>query len=146
MEVVLGGGGGKSEPMSSQQWTSRHHWSIVGHLWYNKCCQGNVRVCVYLCVWVRQRECERVAILMCVLFMKIHFCIHSTATKNVDHKVFCILFSVFSLLSVFCCCFLLPALLLLFMSKFLFFCIWLCLGFALSFSCPEINTWLAFVT
>lgn len=42
--------------------------------------------------------CERVAILMCVLFMKIHFCIHSTATKNVDHRVFCILFSVFLLL------------------------------------------------
>lgn len=87
---------------------SLDYWTIVGHLWYNKCCQGNVRVCVYVCIWVRQRECERVAILMCVLFMKIHFCIHSTATKNVDHKVFCILFSVFFLLSVFCCCFLLP--------------------------------------
>lgn len=56
---------------------------------------ASVRVPVCVC------ECERVAILMCVLFMKIHFCIHSTATKNVDHKVFCILSSLFSLLSLF---------------------------------------------
>lgn len=55
---------------------------------------ASVRVPVCVC------ECERVAILMCVLFMKIHFCIHSTATKNVDHKVFCILSSLFSLLSL----------------------------------------------
>lgn len=55
--------------------------------------------CAFACACVC--ECERVAILMCVLFMKIHFCIHSTATKNVDHKVFCILSSLFSLLSLF---------------------------------------------
>lgn len=120
MEVGLGS--------RSQQWTSRHHWTIVGHLWYNKCCQGNVWVYEYtsVCVCVCAK---RVAILMCVLFMKIHFCIHSTATKNVDHKVFCILFSVF--LFFFAVSF--AALLLLFMYKFFFSFVF---GFVWVWTCP----------
>lgn len=61
---------------------------------------------------------------------------------TIKFSVFSFLFSCFSLL------FLLP----LYSSylctsfSFLFFYIWLCLGLDLSFSCPEINTWLAFVT
>lgn len=66
---------------------------------------------------------------MCVLFMKIHFCIHSTATKNVDHKVFCILFSVFLFLSAVS----FAALLLLFMYKFFFSFVF---GFVWVWTCP----------
>lgn len=80
-------------------------------------------------------ECaKRVAILMCMLFMKIHFCIHSTATKNVDHKVFCILFSVFLFLSAVS----FAALLLLFVYKFFFsFLLYLALfGFGLVLFLP----------
>jgi len=43
------------------------------YLWVS----GYINVCV--CVFV-------------LVFMKIHFCIHSTATKNVDHKLFFLLF------------------------------------------------------